>query len=333
MDFLTKLIGMLLFLLGLLFVGVWFFVSLPAAVIAVCGVVLLGVLAVKLVWWRIKRTLDKMAGSLNAAFRGEFTLQPRRRRGGWHKPACVALAKDLEAKGFSHAGYFKLKDQDFHIQGLVNPTLDAYAVIYDTPHNEPYVDIATLYTDGGSFTCTSAPKVLMLGPRSPDMPINCLEGAGARKLAGFFAKARPDGDFVAVSKEEFREHFEGTSRRGYEWLVEQSQETVALEEALRAEFLRRTGIDGEPLEEEGDSYFFVHDRLEPALVAARVGLAENILAYEGGETPLELVERALEAGGTRFTIAAKLDTPAAAYVLMFPEEAEVDIVEVDEEEP
>lgn len=331
MKVLAFVIGILLFLMALLFAIVWYFISLPAAVIAVCAAALFDFLAVKLIWWRIKRGLDRMAGSLTAALTGEVTLQPRRRRRGWHKPACAKLAKELEAKGFSHAGFFKLKDQDFYIEGLVNPALSAYAVIYDTPHNEPYVDVATLYKDGGSFTCTSAPRMFLIGPRKPDMPIDCLEGAGVKKLAGFFVRARPDGEFAAVSKDGFKEHFEGTSRRAYEWLLEQARETAALEEALHAEFLRGTGMDGERFEEERDCYFFVHDRLQPALVAARLGLAESISAYGGGETPVELVERALAADAAGFTVAAKLDAPAAAYVLLFPEEAEVDVIEVDDE--
>lgn len=332
MNIIAGLILFLFLFLIALFLGVWFFMSLSTALMAVAGALALGVLVVLFVWLRLRRALDKMAKPLMAALSGEFTLESKRRRNKRRKEETARLSRQLEGKGFVHTGFYKLKDQDFFLEGMANPAMSAYAVIYDAQYFEPWVDLVTPYRDGGSYCCTSAAKEMLVGPRKPDMILESLPGAGVQRLVAFLDEERPNREFDAVSVEAFKEFFEDHQRRNFEWIAEQSRETLALEEELRAEFLAKSGIAPERFEENAGNYFFVHDRLDPALVALRLGLVDAITSYEGDAAPMELVDEVVARGDAPFALAAELSAPAPAYVLVFPEEAEVDMFEAEIED-
>lgn len=253
-------------------------------------------------------------------------LHTQRRRNTRHQVKTGKLAKQLAAWGFVNAGFFRAKKHGLYVEGMANPGMNAYAVIYDSEQTGAWVEILTPYQDGGSYCVSAAPTQAAAAPRDPKMRVLSMAGQSVRRMIDRMLDERPAGEFDPVEPEDFKEYFEEYQRRGSEWVAERGIELQELEDGLLAAFLATNGMTEEEYAEDADSYFFVHDQLDVGQVAARLGIGDGF--RQDGDTPLQLVERVVQADSPLFAVAATLGRPAPAYVLLTPPEAEVDVCEV-----
>lgn len=331
MNSISTRIGIPLLVVLAVFAAAYFLFSLEMALMA-AGAAAALVLIVFLVRRRRGGDAEETpespasASSETAVYDG-MKLHTQRRRNTRHQVKTGKLAKQLAAWGFVNAGFFRAKKQGLYVEGMANPGMNAYAVIYDSEQTGAWVEILTPYQDGGSYCVTAAPAQAVAAPRDPKMRVLSMTGQSVRRMIDRMLDERPAGEFDIVEPEDFKEYFEEYQRRGNEWVAERGLELQELEEGLRAAFLAANGMTEEEYAEDADSYFFVHDQLDVGQVAARLGIGDGF--RQEGDTPLRLVERVVQADSPLFAVAATLGRPAPAYVLLTPPEAEVDICEVE----
>lgn len=342
MNFLSKLVIVPALVLALIFSAVYFLFSLDMALKAAGAAGALCLLVILFAARRRGGPASDEAVPPPAGLVGEIALQRKRRRHPRYQAKTTQLAKQLTANGFVSAGFFRVKKQDIYLEGLAHATLNAYAVVYDCKTHGVWVDMMTPYEDGGSYCVTTASPEQMAGPRDPKMRVAHVGGhtvikeRGTKKGAQTVTRMidrlmdeRPEGEFEPVDPDDFKEYFEDRARREHEWLAERGMELRELEDALFDEFYRKTDVSEEEREEGGDDYYLVHDRLPVREVARRLDIPDDMVRE--GDTPMALVERVLEADRAQFVVAAKLESPAPAYMLAIPEEAVVDVCEVEDD--
>lgn len=254
-----------------------------------------------------------------------FKLVAKRRRHARNKAKTTSLAGTLAKKGFISVGFFQVDGEDVFLEGMINSDMDAYAVVYDGGDDSFWVDVITPYENGGSYTCTTMDPDLATGPRAPDMELVDLPNRRVGQLLAHMTANRPKDETEAVSKKLFKKFYEEYQNRHRQWLIEFGEDLERIDREILDEFLHESGMSWDEYKEVEGDYFIVHSKVAPAAVAAKLSLGK----IERNADPIRLVEDALKSGGAFFSVAAKFSSPVESFVLHVPEEAEVDVIEVD----
>jgi hypothetical protein len=101
---------------------------------------------------------------------------------GWQDPDPAAgVASSLQSLGFQDAGTYRVPElSGLTIQLMANPSDCQYAAIYEHPKAGHWFDVYSHFTDGTSFTCTTA-RPTGLDPRPGHDSVN-LPGARPQAL-------------------------------------------------------------------------------------------------------------------------------------------------------
>jgi hypothetical protein len=280
------------------------------------GVILVPVcllIGLRLLVWFISRKLRKLGEQIQAGMTpSEITLVAS---------DSPPLAGPI---GFSSLGRYAIPQMPgVEISAWMSPDQSQWAVGYNHPARSEWWDLISMYSDGGSYSCSSLDDTgLEPDPRhrSKKHP-----GASLEDLLQKHLSERPR-DHRGLSSEEFVPEFCRCYRETIEWrlgkgttrqemvrvaqlsgqvydestieaafVTHQAQEVGQLEEILRQRFLSKTSLTPGEWEKVRDQLVFVHDR-----------------------TSSELRQQAQERG----QLLGTLEEPVACQVYALPEEVE-----------
>ncbi len=150
------------------------------------------------------------------------------------KAEALTSVSSLERRGYERAGSYDVREmKGIKLHLLVKPAESAVAVVYEHPKAGVWADLSTRYTDGTSFTITSARAGHGLDKQPGHVSVPAANQPAAM-LALRLLKERPAGAMRQISAGEFPGVFQQAYADSMAWRKNKG---------ITAEEVKRTGVE------------------------------------------------------------------------------------------